>query len=77
MQLGDIDWHAGEVNVRGKAGRRDCLPLPVEVGEALVAYLTDGRPHCPHPEVFLTLYAPHRPIMSRITENVGPRSLKM
>ena len=62
MQLGDIDWHAGEVNVRGKAGRRDRLPLPVEVGEALVAYLTDGRPHCPHPEVFLTLYAPHRPI---------------
>jgi site-specific recombinase XerD len=62
LQLGDIDWRAGELVVRGKARRRDRLPLPVEVGEALVAYLAGGRPPCDCPQVILTLYAPPRPI---------------
>lgn len=39
LDLGDIDWRAGEILVRGKARRPDRLPLPVEVGEALVIYL--------------------------------------
>jgi site-specific recombinase XerD len=62
VQLGDVDWRAGEILVRGKARRQDRLPLPVEVGEALVAYLRDGRPPCQTPQLFLTLYAPPRPI---------------
>ena len=44
LALDDIDWHRGEIMVRGKGGRRDRLPLPGDVGEALVAYLRDGRP---------------------------------
>jgi integrase/recombinase XerD len=44
LALDDIDWHRGEIVVRGKGGRRDRLPLPGDVGEALVAYLRDGRP---------------------------------
>lgn len=44
LQLGDIDWRAGEVSVRGKGKRRDRLPLPPEVGGAIAAYLQDGRP---------------------------------
>jgi hypothetical protein len=40
----DVDWRAGEMAVRSKARRRDQLPLQAEVGEALAAYLTDGRP---------------------------------
>ena len=43
LQLGDVDWRAGEVAVRGKARRQDRLPLPVEVGEALAAYLRRGQ----------------------------------
>jgi integrase/recombinase XerD len=46
LGLGDIDWRSGEVTVRGKAERVDRLPLPVDVGEAIVAYLADGRPAC-------------------------------
>lgn len=42
--LEDIDWQAGEVLVRGKGGRHERLPLPVDVGQALVDYLTRGRP---------------------------------
>jgi site-specific recombinase XerD len=44
LTLDDIDWHQGEIVVRGKGGRRDRLPLPADVGEALVAYLRAGRP---------------------------------
>lgn len=43
LRLDDIDWRAGEMTVRGK-GRALRLPLPAAVGEALVAYLRDGRP---------------------------------
>jgi integrase/recombinase XerD len=44
LELGDIDWRAGEILVRGKGNRFETLPMPVDVGQALVDYLTDGRP---------------------------------
>jgi integrase/recombinase XerD len=44
LRLDDIDWHAGELLVRGKGPRVERLPLPDDIGEALVAYLRDGRP---------------------------------
>jgi site-specific recombinase XerD len=44
LGLDDIDWRAGELSVLGKGPRVERLPLPVDVGEALVAYLRDGRP---------------------------------
>jgi site-specific recombinase XerD len=44
LGLDDIDWQAGEVLIRGKGNRHDLMPLPVDVGEAVVDYLTDGRP---------------------------------
>ncbi len=36
LELGDLDWRAGEIVVRGKGRREDRLPLPTDVGEALV-----------------------------------------
>jgi site-specific recombinase XerD len=44
LGLDDIDWRRGEITVRGKGGRRDRLPLPADIGAAIVAYLRDGRP---------------------------------
>lgn len=44
LRLDDIDWRSGELLVRGKGPRVERLPLPSDVGEALVAYLHDGRP---------------------------------
>lgn len=62
LELGDVDWRAGEIVVSGKARRKDRLPLPVEVGEALVGYVREGRPSCECRRLVLTLYAPPRPI---------------
>ncbi len=39
MELDDVDWRRGELLVRSKGGWRDPLPVPVDVGEALSAYL--------------------------------------
>ena len=43
LELGDLDWRAGEIVVRGKGRREDRLPLPADVGEALVGYLRRRR----------------------------------
>ncbi len=60
MRLSDFDWSSGELIVRGKGMRCDRLPILQDVGEALVAYLRQGRPRCSSPQVFLRLQAPHR-----------------
>ncbi len=39
IALEDVNWRAGELLVHGKGGRVDVLPLPVDIGEALVGYL--------------------------------------
>ena len=58
LELGDIDWNLGQVNVRGKSGQRNRLPLTTEVGKAIAAYLQRGRPHSTSRRVFLRARAP-------------------
>ena len=43
IQLDDMDWEAGEILVRGKSGRQAAMPLPVDVGEAVVDWIRHGR----------------------------------
>lgn len=60
LELSDIDWRRGDLAVRGKAGRLDRLPLPVDVGEAISGWLTRGRPFdVATAAVFVRLRAPH------------------
>ncbi len=61
LTLDDFDWDAGIVNVSGKGPRREPLPLPRDVGEAVADYLRNGRPPgCPTRRVFVRLRAPQR-----------------
>ena len=57
-ELDDIDWNAGQVSVRGKGGQRNTMPLPIEVGRAIAAYLRRGRPATDSRRVFLRAKAP-------------------
>jgi len=59
LRLDDVDWRHGELLVRGKGGRHDVLPLPVDVGEAVVSYLR-RRPRCGCRELFLRVTAPRQ-----------------
>jgi site-specific recombinase XerD len=60
LELDDIHWRAGKLKVRGKGGLHDCLPLPVDVGEALANYLRHYRPPCTTRRLFVRTRAPHR-----------------
>jgi len=62
LSLDDIGWRAGEVTVTGKGRRSERLPLPPDVGEAVAAYLRDGRPEAFEGtrRLFLRLHAPHQ-----------------
>ena len=79
LQLDDIDWRAGEITVTGKGSRTERLPLPVAAGEALAAWLKDGRPQCESRAVFVAVRRPYRPltpdlvrvIMARACDQVG------
>ncbi len=43
IELDDIDWRAGEILVRGKGRLHDRMPLPADVGEAIVDYIRHER----------------------------------
>jgi len=70
LELGDVDWRAGELVVWGKARRDDRLPLPVDVGEAIVAYLQGGRPDTPCRAVFVTRFAPLKALAPQTVSKV-------
>ena len=60
LELDDIDWNAAQLTVRGKSGERSELPLPADVGRAIVEYLKRGRPDSTSRRVFLRVKAPIR-----------------
>jgi site-specific recombinase XerD len=60
MTLDDFDWERGEFLVRGKGQRYERLPLPKDVGAAIVHYLRHVRPACGTRRVFIRTMAPLR-----------------
>lgn len=64
LGLDDIDWHAGRLTVVGKGQRRLTLPLPVDVGEALVAWLGARPVNGAGRALFLRLRPPIRELTS-------------
>jgi site-specific recombinase XerD len=61
LTLEDIDWRNGQLTIRGKGRAPEPMPLPVDVGEALAAYLANGRPPSTSRAVFVRMMPPHTP----------------
>jgi len=61
LRLDDIEWETGSLRVSGKSRYEVRLPLPQEVGDAIVAYLACRPSICPSDHVFLRNIAPFRP----------------
>jgi integrase/recombinase XerD len=74
LELDDIDWRAGQITLRGKAGRQDGMPLPHDAGEALAAYLSQARPAATLRQVFLAAKAPVRAIPPGLVSDVTHRA---
>jgi integrase/recombinase XerD len=60
IQLDDIDWRAGEILIRGKGKLHDRMPLPADVGEAIVDYIRNRRAGSSR-VLFVSGRTPHRP----------------
>ncbi len=71
-----VDWHNGVVRVVGKGGRERRLPLPADVGAALVAAL-GSRPRTSPPDVFfVTALPPYRQLSSGSVTHIATRALR-
>lgn len=64
LLLDDVDWAAGRLTVVGKNQRRLTLPLPVDVGEALVAWLRMRPTEAVDRALFVRLRPPIRRLTS-------------
>jgi site-specific recombinase XerD len=70
LALGDVSWRRGEIIIHGKGPRVDTLPLPHDIGCAIVAYLQRGRPHFSSRFIFLRDHAPYRELTRHAVSNV-------
>jgi site-specific recombinase XerD len=59
LTLDDIDWRSGEMLIRAKGRQRARMPIPPDVGAAVVAYLRDARPKSSCRRLFLRTLAPN------------------
>lgn len=76
LQLNDIDWIQGSLLARSsKTHCQRILPLPQDVGEAILSYLQHGRPQTTDREVFLTALAPYRPLKTSAIVSVTVKRL--
>jgi site-specific recombinase XerD len=67
LTLDSIKWESGSISVAGKGNKLGCLPLPSEVGEAIVDYLQDGRPASHDRALFLRGIAPIKGLGGEVT----------
>lgn len=76
LRLDQIDWRGHILRLfRLKRRQAQVYPLLPSVAEALARYIDTVRPPVPHPEVFIRLQAPWRPIKSSSLYDVANREL--
>jgi integrase/recombinase XerD len=76
LTVSDIDWRNARVAVSGKSRRREWLPLPQEVGDAILDYLRQGRPAANPSRVFLTTRAPYRPLRNGTVSKIADTAIR-
>ncbi len=65
ITLDDISFENGEISVEDrKSGNPIVLPLPEDTIKAIATYIIGVRPKSRHRHLFLTLFAPYKPMAS-------------
>lgn len=65
LKLDDINWHESFVVIRADKTRRErLLPLPQDVGQAIITYLQLARPKTQQREIFLKHVAPYESLQT-------------
>lgn len=78
LQLDDVNWRKATIHVRTrKTGHGAHLPLPQDLGQALAAYLQEGRPRTQARHVFV-LHRQHvgAPIHRQVVADAVRRALR-
>jgi site-specific recombinase XerD len=76
LQLEDVEWTVGEILIRGKGKMLSRLPLPVDVGEAVVAYLRRASRSKTTRALFVRSRAPYDAISAGAVIAIGQRALR-
>ena len=76
LKFADIDWRNGRLAVSGKGRRQEWLPLPQDVGAAILAYLRHHRPPLRAPEVFTSGLAPIHPLTRAAVTHIVRAALR-
>jgi site-specific recombinase XerD len=77
LRLGDIEWQSGTLRVSGKGRYQVRLPLPQEVGDAIIDYIRCRPAGQEGDYVFVRSIAPFRPFMRGDgVSNVVRRAMK-
>jgi len=75
LKFRNLDWHNGTIVVSGKNRRETRLPLPQDVGNAILHYMEHGRPRVSNDHVFITTTAPLLPISRVVVGRAVRRAL--
>ncbi len=75
LHFAQIDWTRATLIVSGKVRREERLPLPQDVGDALLAYIEHARPPAAMERVFLTDIAPVVPLSRVAVKCIVRRAL--
>ena len=70
LRLSDLDWQQATIRVVGKGRRQTLLPMTQEVGDAIVAYLKNGRHLIDNDTLFIRSRAPFRAFASHCAISV-------
>jgi site-specific recombinase XerD len=76
LRFSDLNWHSGTLVVSGKNRRETRLPLPQDVGDAILHYVKHGRPHISSDRIFITTTAPLVPISRVVVGRAVRRALR-
>jgi len=76
LQFDTIDWSQATFRVTGKSRREAKLPLPQEVGDALLQYLETARPPVDSNHIFITAIAPWVPITRSVVKSAAAKAMR-
>jgi len=76
LKVSDLEWRGGSLIVSGKNRNETKLPLPQDVGDAILHYLKHGRAQVSSNYVFITTTAPLVPISSKGISRAVFRALR-
>jgi len=76
MKLDDLYWKQSRLRVCGKGRREAWLPLPQDVGDAILHYLDAGRPATASARLFLLSRPPFAPMEPHVVCQIARRGLR-